>query len=190
MPDFHTILADTSALLGLASCDSECADLVFSEVKMTTSWTCFKEIRDKAKNGRSRALRQTAQRVIEYVQDNEIAYPTRVNISSAPNAGSFDAGEKSLRIALHKHDKFSTVVLFDKDAVVLLENTRQQLADSGRDISIKPPNFPLFLLTRRDSDKPGIDNQTFCNQSEAMLQRRDWKGSQQEPLFWNYPIDC
>lgn len=190
MPDRHTILADTSALIGLASCDSEYADLVFSEVKMTTSWTCFKEIRDKARNGRNHHLRQAAQRVIDYIKDKEIAYPTRVNVPSAPNAGAFNAGEKSLRVALHKHDEFSTVILFDNEAAVLLEKSQQQLEDEGRNISIEASNFPLFLLTNRDSDKPGIDDQEFCDQSEKMLQKRDWKGAQQEYLFWKYPIEC
>lgn len=190
MPDRHTILADTSALIGLASCDSAYADLVFSEVKMTTSWTCFKEIRDKARSGRNHHLKQAAQRVIDYIKDSEIAYPTRVNVPSAPNAGAFNAGEKSLRIAPHNHDEFSTVILFDNEAAVLLENSQQQLEHEGRDISIEPPNFPLFLLTRRDNDEPGIDNQNFCDQSEKMLQRQGWKGAQQELLFWQYPIRC
>ena len=157
---------------------------------MTTSWTCFKEIRDKARNGSNRSLRQAAQRVIDYIKSREMDYPTRVNIPSAPNAGEFDAGEKSLRIALHKHNEFSTIILFDEGASVLLEDTRKQLAEEGREISIKPPNFPLFLLARRDSNEPGIDDDEFCEQSEKMLQRRGWKGAQQEPLFWQYPIRC
>lgn len=190
MPEYHSILADTSALIGLASCDSEYADLIFSEVKMTTSWTCFKEVRDKARNSGNRSLKQAAQRVIDYVKSGEIAYPTRVNIPSAPNPGEFDAGEKSLRIALYTHEEFSTVILFDKGATVLLENTRQELAEQGRDVSIEPPNFPLFLLTRRDRDKPSMDADEFCEQSEKILQRRNWKGAQQEPLFWQYPICC
>lgn len=190
MPEYHTILADTSALIGLASCDSVYADLIFSEVKMTTTWTCFKEVRDKARHGSGHSLRQAAQKIIDYIESGEIDYPTRVNIPSAPNAGEFDAGEKSLRIALHRFEEFSTVILLDKGATVILENTRQQLAEEGRDISIKPPNFPLFLLALRDSDEPGIDNDEFCEQSEKMLRRRSWKGAQQEPLFWQYPIQC
>jgi len=184
------ILADSSALIGLAACNEEYADMVFSEIAVSTTWTCFREIRNKARNGGSHWLQKSAERILDYVEDGEIAYPTRVNIPGAPNSGVPDAGEKSVRIALGQYEEISSILLFDRGAAVLLERTQQELAGTPNEFTIEPPNFPLYILTCRDSDKQNMSKDTFCDQSEKILQRMDWKGSRQENLFWEFPINC
>lgn len=113
-----------------------------------------------------------------------------MNIPGAPNSGVPDAGEKSVRIALGQYEEISSILLFDRDAAVLLERTRQELAGTPNEFTIEPPNFPLYLLTRWDSDVHNMSKDTFCNQSEKILQRMNWRGSRQENLFWEFPINC
>ena len=184
------ILADSSALIGLAACNEEYADMVFSEIAVSTTWTCFCEIRHNARNGDSHWLQKSAERILNYVKDGEIAYPSRVNIPGEPNSSVPDAGEKSVRIALGQYEEISSVLLFDRAAAVLLERTQQEFAGTPNEFTIEPPNFPLYLLTRWDSDEQNISKDTFCDQSEKILQRMDWKGSRQENLFWEFPINC
>ena len=184
------ILADSSALIGLAACDEEYVDMVFSEIAISTTWTCYCEIRDKARNGESHWLQKSSKRILDYINDGEIAYPTRVNTPGAPNSGVPDAGEKSVRIALGQYEEISSILLFDRNAAVLQERTQQELAGTPNEFTIDPPNFPLYLLTRRDSDEQNICKDSFCDQSEKILQRMDWRGSQQENLFCEFPVDC
>lgn len=189
MTEVHPIIADASALLGLASCDAEYSDLIFSEIGITTTWTCYKEIRDNSRNARSDWVQDSAQRIMDYVQDGAIPYPNRVNLPGSPTAGEYNAGEKSIQIALSKYESISTVIIYDREAVVLLERQQRQCSGTPYEFEIEPPNFPLYLLTLRDGDQPGIDNDIFNEQTEKLLQRMNWKGSRQEDLFWKYPTE-
>lgn len=189
MAEVYPIIADSSALLGLASCDAEYSDLIFSEIGITTTWTCYKEIRDKARNARGNWVQDSAQRIMNYVKDGEMPYPNRVNLPGSPTAGSYNAGEKSIQIALSTYESISTVVIYDREAVVLLEKQQRQSSGTPYEFEIEPPNFPMYLLTLRDSDRPNMQLDVFNEQTEKVLQRMGWKGSRQEELFWKYSTE-
>lgn len=188
MPDLYPIIADSSALLGLASCESEYSDLVFTEIGITTTWTCFKEVRDKSRNSGDHWVRKSANRIMDYVDNGDIPYPTRVNIPGSPTAGGYNAGEESIRIALGSYDCFSDVIIYDDEAVTRLERTQKELSGTDSFFEIEPPNFPLFLLTLRGSGSANITVEEFDDQSELLLQRMGWKGSSHEDQFWKYPV--
>lgn len=187
------ILCDTSALVGLACCDERIATEAFSEFRLTTTYTCFKEVREKARHGNSYWLREGAQRVLDFVEDEEIDAPDRVVVPGSPNAGEPNAGEKSLRLVLRKDESFTDVSIYDAEATVLLNRTRKRIGEQTGEkppFHLVPPNFPLFLSTLRESDGSRLTDAEFCRQTATILSRREWWQSKQEQLFWEYPVDC
>lgn len=188
MPDAKPILADSSALIALGVIEPSYSELVFSEVGISTTYTCFKEIRNKSRNSSNHWTGQGADRIIEYIKEDTIDYPTRVTTPGAPTVGQFDAGEKSLQLAVKKHEEVSHVIIYDSNAWHILERDQEELQGTSHSFHLEPPNFPLYILERETS----IDftQSEFCNQTEIMINRREWDGSAQESLFWSYPIDC
>jgi hypothetical protein len=190
MPDLQPILADSSALIALCACNQEVSDLVFSEIGLTTTWTCYKEVHDKAENGESHSLREAASRLIEYVEDDVMEYPTRKVFPGSPNAGVYNAGEKSLRIALSQHEEFTTAILYDDEASIMLNRLRKELEGTANVFEIEAPNFPLFILSRRNSSEDSIDEDVFCNQTERIIEGMGWGKSENVDIFWKYPVQC
>jgi hypothetical protein len=188
--NLHPILADSSALIGLCSLDKEVSDTVFSEIGITTTWTCYKEVLHKSENGQTHSLRKSAGRLVNYVESDIMDYPTHETFPGSPNAGAYNAGEKSIRIALSQHEEFDTVILYDDEAAVMLNRTQDELDGTSNEFNIEPPNFPLFLLSQRTGPEESITDDIFCNQTNLMLDRRDWINSNNEDIFWKYPINC
>lgn len=188
MPNVHPILADSSALIGLAAIEAEYAELVFSTVGITTTYTCFKEIRDLSRDADDQWTQRAATRVIDFIEDGTIDYPNRVPIPSAPVARRFNAGEKSLQIAVKQYDSVTDILLYDSDAWHVLQGLQEELADTARSFNLEPPNLPLYIMAANDS--VAFSEDEFCKQTDTMIKRRGWDGSLQEELFWDYPIDC
>lgn len=179
--DCPQYLVDTSAIIGLACCDV--AELVLDSTSFTITNNCYKELRDKpTDSGLNRTEQDAAEVALDYF-DNDAAHKRTV-IPGSPSYSRRNGGERSIIHAIKNYSHFRWVMIFDTDAVAMIENTT---STHNLNVDTVTPNDPLFDMARTST----LSNSEFCEYSAQILDSRNWRGSTGSNKFWeNYPIDC
>jgi hypothetical protein len=168
------IIADTDALVGLGSINQDITETIFSDMDITVSGICYKELRNKYREGDDPSLRDRAKRAFDCIERDQLeGYPGKYR------AGEDNAGEKSIRTGVNQ-DNYDVVLLYDCGAIEMLSETKSK---NDLSFSIEPPNYPLIALC----EEGYITKKEAKNQTQLMLNETGWINSEQKDLFWQYP---
>jgi hypothetical protein len=180
--DHYPIIADTSALLAVAG--TEYADLVFSELGITTTEICLNEIK-RNENRASPSTRNAATAILKYHSDSAFPSPTVVPVPDAASNPDPGAGEDSIEAVINEYPNcFSKFLMVDVPAMA-------QLINSGfpetNKVQILPPNDVFLLLYELNE----LTKQEFCEVCAEMLGNEGWDTDELLTFIWKYsPVDC
>lgn len=179
----HHRIVDTNGLAAIGH--SAHSETVFTSVGMTTTANCFKELRAGMDDPyRHFAYRNGAKVAYEYFDDRE-EYDN-LALFAAPGSPVYsanNAGELSIRVTLFERpETFEIVVTYDDDVGPILRPVK----DAGIDVSILPPNEPLFALYRQER----LSRQDYCETTADIIYEQGWKRSMNADTFWRFPVDC
>lgn len=173
-------LVDTDAIIGLGCCDA--ADIVFKNISFTITVTCHNELKHKPTDRTlSRVVRDGARTALEHVTNDPRHKQTVIH--GGRNTG-YNEGERSIVRAITRHPHFDRVLLYDKDAYAMIENT---IRSRGIVVDTVPPNDPLYIIADQTNL---LTREQFCENTAQILTRRNWWGSHRSHVFWDYDIPC
>lgn len=182
-PSLFRRLVDSNSLAALGR--SARSETVFTSVGMTTTANCFKEIRAGKDDPNKRfAYRRGAEVAYQYL-DNQEKYDNLAlfPVPGSPVYSANNAGERSIRTALFERpDVFDTVITYDDDMGPILRPVRR----AGINVSVLPPNEPLFFLYR----KRRLTEREYCETTVEIVREQGWERSANVDTFWRFPVDC
>lgn len=184
----HPILADTSALIALATSDQW--EVARTALKLTTTNVCRNELRRHEREAREYApegsrdhrLHHGSKRALAAFEDDACAFSV-VTVVGTPCGD--DAGERSIEKEVATNpDPYRYVALNDADARDRLRRLKER---EGLAYEVVPPTYLLFVLYDNDC----LTRAAFCEACADMLRGEGWTNAGAVYAMWNaIPVDC
>lgn len=187
-PTRHPILADSSALVALAT--NEHWETARSSLRVTTTNVCHNELRRHERERREYApegsrehrLHHGSERALQAFEDEEAAFSV---VTVVGTTSGEDAGERSIEAEVSRNpDPYRYVAIHDTDG---RDRLRRQKERRELSYSVVPPTFLLYVLF--DTDR--LTRAEFCEGCAEMMTGEGWTNAASVYAMWeSIPVDC